>query len=249
MKPSLATKFLFYYSAVVTAAFVFTVWHGVKMHATQTTGPDSHAHFDQLTVHRINVVEPDGTLRMVISDRARFPGEFSHGTERLRPDREDSAGVIFLNDEGTENGGLLFSGYRSKDGVLHSAGHLSFDEYESDQTISLDAQQQNGERFSRISLNDMPVRGYTPAETAARAQLQLMKAGPAKDEALRAFRIAHSDAGQKPRIQLVRSHQGAAALRISDAVGNDRIQIGVDANGDPSMVFLDPMGRVTKRVP
>jgi hypothetical protein len=165
MKYFSATHFLMYYSAIVTAAFIFTVWHGVRVEAAQSAGRDwSHADFDQLTVHRINIVEPDGKPRMIISDRAQFPGEFSHGIERPRPDREDSAGLMFMNDEGTENGGLLFSGFKGKDGSLHSTGHLSFDEYESDQTLSLDAVQEGGDRFSRIGLNDMPLRDYTPEE-------------------------------------------------------------------------------------
>lgn len=81
-----------------------------------------HADFDQLTVHRINVVEPDGTPRLIISDKAEFAGEFYHGKEIARADRNDSAGMLFINDEGTENGGMLFGGYKSKDGALHSFG-------------------------------------------------------------------------------------------------------------------------------
>jgi hypothetical protein len=34
---------------------------------------------------------------------------------------------------------MLFGGYKSKDGAFHSFGHLSFDEYEQDQTLSLDS--------------------------------------------------------------------------------------------------------------
>jgi hypothetical protein len=98
-------------------------------------------------------------------------------------------------------------------------------------------------------LNDMPLRDYTAEEKTDRAKLQSMKAGPEKNQALRAFRVAHSDAGQKPRIQLMRSNQGEAALLISDVAGNDRIEIAVDAKGNPSMVFLDSKGKVTKRLP
>src|SRR5215472_5113768 len=46
--------------------------------------------------------------------------------EMPRPDRNDSAGMLFMNDEGTENGGMLFGGYQSSDGKFHSWGHLSF---------------------------------------------------------------------------------------------------------------------------
>ena len=250
MKLLNSSNFLVIYSAVVTVAFAMTVWHGTNVAATRSAEKEqSGLDFDQLTVHRINIVEPNGTIRMVLSDRARFPGQFLHGKDTARPDRRDSAGAIFMNDEGTENGGLIFGGYKAKDGSLHSFGHLSFDEYESDQTLNLDAQQDGDERFSLVGLNDMPLQDYTAEENAERSKLQAMAPGPARDLAFRAFRIEHPNAGQKPRIQLIRSNRGAAALRIADAVGNNRIEVGVDAQGNPYMIFLDSNGKVTKRWP
>ena len=50
--------------------------------------------FDEITVHRINVVEPDGTLRMVISNHAKLPGVIAHGKEQPPVDRPQ-AGMIF----------------------------------------------------------------------------------------------------------------------------------------------------------
>jgi hypothetical protein len=48
--------------------------------------------FGEIAVLRLNIVEPDGTLRMVISDKARFPGIILHGTEHPHPNRK-SAGM------------------------------------------------------------------------------------------------------------------------------------------------------------
>ena len=69
--------------------------------------PVKHERFDEITVGRINIVEPDGTKRMVISNRAQFPGDFHQGKEGARPDRRSFAGMIFVNEEGTENGGFI----------------------------------------------------------------------------------------------------------------------------------------------
>ncbi len=87
-------------------------------------------------MERINVVEPDGTLRMAISNRSLAPGIIIKGKEHPHPDRKTAA-VIFYNDEGTENGGLSFGGERSKDGTESSSGHLSFDRYEQDQVFTI----------------------------------------------------------------------------------------------------------------
>ena len=61
------------YSAVVSTTLAVVLLMGAKPHRGQT--------FDEIQAHRINIVEPDGTLRMVISDRDRLPGD----TGRLRP--------------------------------------------------------------------------------------------------------------------------------------------------------------------
>jgi hypothetical protein len=60
-------RFLAIYSGCLTLVFALTVLAGFARH-TQSGS------FDQITVHRVNVVEPDGTVRLVISDKAEFPG-------------------------------------------------------------------------------------------------------------------------------------------------------------------------------
>ncbi|PXA05828.1 hypothetical protein DD898_12855, partial [Staphylococcus pseudintermedius] len=84
-----------------------------------------------IDVQRINVREPDGTLRMVISDQTRFPGLILHGKEYPHP--RSRAGMLFYNNEGTEQGGLIFAGKQGADGNVSSGLSLSFDRYEQDQ--------------------------------------------------------------------------------------------------------------------
>src|SRR5580698_1055176 len=120
-------RFLAVYSGVLTIAFATVVLTGF----TESRQKQS---FDEITVHRINVVEPDGTLRMVISNKADFPGVIIKGKETPHPGRQ-TAGMLFFNDEGTENGGLIFGGEKDKQGNASSYGHLSFDRYEQDQVF------------------------------------------------------------------------------------------------------------------
>jgi len=44
--------------------------------------PAGHARFDEITVGRINIVEPDGTKRIILSNNAQFPGDFTEGREK-----------------------------------------------------------------------------------------------------------------------------------------------------------------------
>src|SRR2546426_7208460 len=90
--------------------------------------------FSEIDVERINVVEPDGKLRMVISNRPRSIGPIYKGKPfgyagGTRP------GMIFFNDEGTENGGMTLSGQRNPDGTYSATSHFSFDQFDQDQIL------------------------------------------------------------------------------------------------------------------
>src|SRR5690242_10450551 len=94
----LSERLLLIYSGLLTAALAVVLLTGAGSSKAQV--------FDEIQVHRINVVEPDGTLRMVISNKARLPGVIVKGKEFPPRDRPQ-AGMIFYNDEGSENGGLI----------------------------------------------------------------------------------------------------------------------------------------------
>ena len=98
-------------------------------------------------------MEPDGTLRMVISDHAKLPGIIVRGKEE--PFQRPQAGIIFYNDEGSENGGLIFGGKKNKDGkVVDSGGSLTFDKYGANQIIQLAGVEDSEDRFAGLSVSD-----------------------------------------------------------------------------------------------
>lgn len=116
MKVLINQRFLTIYSGTLALIFAVTVLYGFSAARRSET-------FDQITVHRINVVEPDGTLRMVISNRNKLPGIIVRGKEQ--PFARPQAGILFYNDEGSENGGLIFSGRKNEKGeVVDSGGSL-----------------------------------------------------------------------------------------------------------------------------
>ena len=175
----LLARFLAVYSGVLTVAFAVVVLAAFTESRQKQT-------FDEITVHRINVVEPDGTLRMTISNKADFPGIIIKGKETPHPDRS-TAGMLFFNDEGTENGGLIFGGSKDKDGKVTSYGHLSFDQYEQDQVFSIDAEQEDAQRTSELRMIDEP--DYPLSEDlAAAARIEKLPEGSAGSGVERASR-------------------------------------------------------------
>src|SRR5262245_16670544 len=74
------------------------------------------AKFDEIDVERINGMEADGRYRMVISNKARSQGPLYKGKPFLYTGAQSPrSGMIFFNDEGTETGGLIFSGRQMGD--------------------------------------------------------------------------------------------------------------------------------------
>lgn len=233
MKFFASRRFLAIYSGVLTLVFAVTVFCGFA--------GSRNATFDQITVHRINFVEPDGTPRLIISDRAEFPGAYIHGKEYPRPDRSDAAGMLFMNDEGTENGGLIWGGLKQKDGKIENVGHLSFDQYEQDQIFAIDSGQNGQDKFSAIRIGE---RGDYPIQEAFEAKERIEKL-PEPQQKAEWDKFFATHLGDANRIYLGRSPDKSASLRLKDDQGRDRLVMRVNAEGNPVIQFLGADGKVT----
>lgn len=229
-------RFLVAYSALVTVAFSVTVLCGFVMQPKRAT-------FDQIDVHRLNVVEPDGKLRLVISNRSELPGVFVQGKEIRQGDR-GAAGMLFLDDEGTEMGGLIYGGSKDKDGKVHNNGHLSFDQYMQDQIFSIDAGENAGSRYSAITISD---RGDYPI-TEMLESAQRIRGLPEEQRAAEWEKFASTHPQGRNRIIFGR-YDGTVLLRMKDTKERDRLVIQVQADGTPLIKFLDQDGKVISQLP
>lgn len=230
-------RFLVVYSGALTAALAILVLTGF-------TRRERSLRLDTLTVERINVVEPDGTLRLVITDKARVPGIYVNNVERL-PGLRRTAGLFFLNDEGTENGGLTFSGARDAEGVAHSSGHLGMDDYLQDQVLSLGALRDGPERSVFLTIIDRPAWPITEyIELAER----VMNLPPEQQEAaFEAFQASHEQPVQ--RLRMAREVDDSVGLRLKDTAGRDRAVLRVAPDGTPELQLLGADGAVITRLP
>ena len=68
--------------------------------------------FTEIDVERINVVEADGTVKLVIANRGRAPDQVLEGESRPRAENNKSPGITFFDDAGDEAGGLKIRGDR-----------------------------------------------------------------------------------------------------------------------------------------
>jgi hypothetical protein len=204
--------------------------------------------FTEIDVERINVVEPDGKLRMVISNRPRSIGPIYKGTPFGYPGGS-RPGMIFFNDEGTENGGLGFSGSRGPDGAYRASSQLAFDQFDQDQVLYLQYADQNGQRRLGLTVADRaPVSIFELVQK--RDSINLMPDGPEKRAAME--RLMGPVDGQPmfaQRVYVGRDPSRAAVVNLSDPAGRPRLRLQVDSLGTPSLEFLDERGQVVSRLP
>lgn len=205
-------------------------------------------HFKTIDVERINVVEPDGKLRMVISNRDRSPGPIAYGKPFGYPGGT-RPGIIFYNDEETENGGLTFGGKTEPDGKFHQTEHLSFDQYNQDQIIVLEYNDQNGTREAGLTFSD---RANVPIlDLVARIDsLKKLPDGPQKTAAIRALQTEpqNGELLYAPRLFVGRDQKKDAVIDMADKLGKTRLRLRVDSLGAASLEFLDANGKVTRRI-
>ena len=231
MKNADPNRALVIYSAVMTAAVGWTLLCGA--------GAAPSPRFDVIDAHRINLREADGTLRMVIASRDRFPGAYWHGREKPHPNRSDVAGLIFINDEGTENGGLIFSGAKNN-GKVESSGHLSFDQYDQDQVVTLEQTEEDGQRAAGLTIADRPDAALN-LDAVSR-----LEALPQAEHAARLKEMLDRGDFGFHRLFVGKTDDRDALVALRDAKGHVRLRMRVTAAGAASIEFLDATGKVIK---
>jgi hypothetical protein len=201
--------------------------------------------FGEIDVQRINVIEPDGKVRMVISNKTRAPDAVLGG-KTFKRQGGNSAGIIFYNEEGDEDGGLVFGG-KWQNGRYEAGGALLFDQFRQDQIVGIQYGDENGQRYAGLQVWDRPE--VSAAETLERdAAIQRMPDGPEKQAAREQVRA--SGAWDAPVRVFVGRDQGKAAIvNLADREGRVRARLLVDSLGAGRLEFVDAGGRVVYAVP
>ena len=74
--------------------------------------------------------------------------------------------------------GSSSAGRKMRRAAGSSFGHLSFDQYNQDQTLTLDSSYEDGKRSSGITINDAPNAPLTPEIFAGYNRIHSMPEGP-----------------------------------------------------------------------
>lgn len=227
-------RFLKIYASALT--IVVALLFGWVFTATSTK------RFDEIDVERINIVEADGKLRMVISNQLRqHPGTMDGITYDERKGKRPP-GMMFFNEKGDEVGGLVFDGNTGKG----QGGSLTFDKFRGDQTIQfIHEEEANESYFAGLKMNDqnMPLNDLVERQK----EISKLPTKEAQDSAYRALR--EQGLLMTERIRIGKDYDKSSIIKMKDAKGKVRIELKVEASGNPKLTFLNEVGKVIYSLP
>jgi len=188
----------------------------------------------EITAERINIVDSTGRVRVKIA--GSFP-----------PRRTELAGILFVNNEGSEAGGLVYRGAK-RNGKVSAGGTLTMDQYNEDQVVALQYNQDGVRKISGLTIGERPDTMGKELSELYRV-LDPMPESPRRDSIARVL-VAALPANQRAarRVFVGRDTAKAAVLNLSDRSGVARLQLKVDSLGRASISFLDAGGRVVRTI-
>jgi hypothetical protein len=208
---------------------------------TAFTQAPSTQRLDELTVQRLNVVDANGTLRFVLSNKDRMHPGVLDGVTINRP--RPVAGMLFFNDEGDEVGGLTYTG-TDDNGRRANAG-IMFDQLKQDQTIGISYSENNGQRSAGLQVWD---RSEQPLSDLIRAlnEANALPEGPQRDAAVKAVR-AKAPPGPR-RLFVGKNTDKSSTVSLADGQGRPRLVLRVNEDGAAGIEFLDANGKTTHAI-
>jgi len=235
-------------------AFALSVSAGMVFVSTTAFKTAGNQKFSEIDVERINIVEKDGTVKMIITNVDRFPnGDDKINGRPTNETRKKRSGMVFFNEDGIECGGFIYDGQKTSDG--HSSGlSLTYDQYDGDQVMQLHTQdrQQGDKRVvsSSLAFMDRPKKESQIKTGELMKELaELQKTDPkASEEKYNAY-VEQGLLGGAPRIMLGKSRSQNNGLFLFDDRGIPRAMFYVDKDNNAKLDFYDKDGNTLASFP
>jgi len=197
--------------------------------------------FGEIDVERINIVEKDGAIKMIITNVELFPtGNDMINGRPTNANREKTAGMLFFNDDGLEAGGLIFGGKKTEDG--HAAGAVfTLDQYDGDQVINLLMQDYKSDD-GRVVMNGIGFNDRLKTEsisTFLEKQKEFEGLSPEEIQSKIKEYSGQGMIGGVTRVFLRKAENQCHGLYLFDDKGMPRAVFYVDKNNNAMLKFFD----------
>jgi hypothetical protein len=193
--------------------------------------------FDEVTARRFTVIDSAGKGRVLIASDYR---------------NDNSAGLYFFNQAGTEAGAFAYNGRRRPDGSIDAYAVLTMDQFQEDEVIRLSYNQSGKRKRHGLAISDMPDTATARYQAALEELRRTLPAAKTAEEANAIRRrvldpIPGSEKGAR-RLFVGRDYDGQSVITLSDRDGKPRLRLQVDSAGNASIVFLNEQGTVVKSI-
>ena len=186
------------YAAITTIALaVFGI--------TAAKSPDASA---EITVERINIVDPTGVKRVVISNAERFPLPKVEGREL--PRAMAPAGIALYDPKGNEVGGIPASDAEFGQSHVLASGYPNYDAIGLMTRISPDG----SDALAALAINARPPANLDPIAAGKVAHTRIAIQNQNEDA-----QILMADPQGRDRIRLMVDRKGQARIEVPDADG------------------------------
>jgi hypothetical protein len=208
--------------------------------------------FKTINVERINIVEPDGTVRMVITNANDFPtGSEAVNDRVVNKTRKKRSGMLFFNEDGIESGGLIYDGQKDDNG--HSSGlSLTYDQYDGDQVMQLlttDAAKGDKRSVSSVLVfNDRPEKETQLKTAQIMDELESINDSAERRKKYIAYR-EQGYLGGAPRVMLGKTRSENNGLFLFAKDGSPRAMFYVDNNDEVKFDIYNAKGEVVHSLP
>jgi len=240
---------------VFLRAFAVAMAIGVIFITTSAMKKMGNQKFTEIDVERINIVEKDGTVKLIITNVDRFPtsgdmvnGNEAHGTRGKWP------GMLFFNDEGLECGGIIYRGKKTEYG--HDAGmSLTYDQFDGDQVMQLITTDSkvDGKRTvgSRLILSDRSENESQAKMLEASKVLEELRSKDPQAYKEKLNEYLREDLFKSiPRVALGKIRDfGGDGLFLFDDKGTPRAMFYVDKENNAKLDFFDEKGNIIASFP
>jgi hypothetical protein len=202
-----------------------------------------------LEAQKINIRETDGTLKAVLSSAAGFTA--MGGQRAKQPGGVPFSGLMFYNQEGEEEGGLVYSG-KAIPGGQDADVTLTFDQYRQDQNVYLHHEEHKDAQGRSIddglTIISRPDHTQTE-ENGIYAEMEKLS-GKQRDE----LQLRSLQEGKiSTRRLFVGDRRGVkndvayddAGIFIKNRWGRDAIKLYVDYDNNPHLEVYDQLGKAT----
>jgi len=193
--------------------------------------------FGTIDVERINVVEKNGDLKLVISNSEQQHSGVING--KPIPKRQRPAGMIFFNSMGDECGGLIYDAMDKEAGLV-----LSVDKFRDDQVMQLQYSE-NPELKKRkygLQLWDYPKEDTFDTRMTRLNEISKLKTTKEKQQAY--LKMQKDSLLSNERMFVGKKTNNELGVFINDNTGKPRIKIYIDKNNKPKMEFFDKEGKL-----